>query len=183
MKESNMKRIAYSIVVILMAAGTGFPQQATQSVPLAEGLRLKYNVIKSRLTMAADTMPDAGYAFKPAPDTRSFAQLLAHAANRNLLWCSALKGESDPNKGNDIQEKSEKADVPKAEIVKALANSFAYCDGVISAQTDASLAKIVTQGPDKRARGLFVSGIIAHLNEVWGRESVYLSLKGLPTPE
>ncbi|SRR5689334_16477480 len=178
-----MKRIFFSMLMFVLLVETSTAQQEAQTISLAKGLQLRYAVIKSRLTEAAEKMPAAEFAFKPATDSRSFAQLLAHAANRNLLWCSALRGESDPNKNDDIQAKSERVDVPKAEIVKALAGSFEYCDQAIARETDATLAKIASQGQDRRARGLFISGVIAHLNEIWGRTSVYLSLKGLPTPE
>src|SRR5690242_16065071 len=140
-RSEEMKRIFFSMLMFVLLVETSTAQQEAQTISLAKGLQLRYAVIKSRLTEAAEKMPAAEFAFKPATDSRSFAQLLAHAANRNLLWCSALRGESDPNKNDDIQAKSERVDVPKAEIVKALAGSFEYCDQAIARETDATLAK------------------------------------------
>ena len=74
------------------------------------------------------------YAFKPTPEVRSFGQLLGHIADANYMICSIASGSKPP--GSSV----EKTKTTKADIGAGLAASFAYCDKVWSATTDASAA-------------------------------------------
>lgn len=80
-------------------------------------------------------MPEGGYAFKPTPEVKSFAQRTAHIARANLRTCAGLKGEA---KTLDTASKTAKSD-----LVTALQESFAYCDGVFQSLTDASAIEMV----------------------------------------
>jgi len=53
--------------------------------------QVKVNIIK-----AAEKMPPADYSFRPTPDIRSYAELIAHVADGNYLFCSAALGETNP---------------------------------------------------------------------------------------
>jgi hypothetical protein len=122
-------------------------------------------------------MPDGDYTFQPTKEVRTFGQLMGHAANSQFNTCSAAKGETNPNQGNDNEKKA-----TKAEFVKALADSFAYCDGAFSALTDASAVEFIKQGPNEVARGSALANLVAHSNEVYGNAIPYMRLKGLVPP-
>ena len=53
-------------------------------------------------------MPEADNAFKPAPEVRTFGQLIAHVADTQMAMCSMTKGEM---KRGDAASKTSKADL------------------------------------------------------------------------
>jgi uncharacterized damage-inducible protein DinB len=153
------------------------PAQMPAKVTLTAGLLRSYENIKRNLTEAAGKMPEAEYGFKPTPEVRAFGQLFGHVANAQFNACSVVKGEPNPNQGNDNEKKT-----TKAEFVKALADSFAYCDAAFSALTDENATQLVKQGQNEVARGSILAGVVAHDNEMYGTAAVYMRLKGLVPP-
>ena len=84
-----MKRLALLFTVLaLVFAGTSAFAQFTQKEMIAEWQRAK-DYTKSYL----DAMPEDGYAFKPTPEIRSFAQQMLHLADANYLFASSASGK------------------------------------------------------------------------------------------
>jgi hypothetical protein len=48
--------------------------------------------------------------------------------------------------------------------------------------TDESMVQLIKAGPVEGARGLLLSALITHGNEVYGTTAVYLRLKGIVPP-
>src|SRR5882672_6805401 len=44
-----------------------------------------------------DSMPEEGYSYKPAPESKSFGQQFLHLAGANLRYASVCIGKPDPN--------------------------------------------------------------------------------------
>jgi hypothetical protein len=57
---------------------------AQPSNPLTAGARFQYGIIKDCVSRAALKIPEADYAFRPTPEVRSVAQLIAHVADREI---------------------------------------------------------------------------------------------------
>ena len=93
------------------------------------------------------------------------------------MFCSTVKGETNPSQGQDLEKKTTKAD-----FVKVLADSFAYCDGAFSSLTDDNALQLVNQGQNQIARAAVLSNLIAHDNEEYGVITVYLRTKALVPP-
>src|SRR5690242_8999546 len=72
----------------------------TLSMSMAATARAMHASIRRNLAEAAESMPAEGYGFRPTPQVRTFAQLIGHVTNANLLFCSAAKGEPFPSKAN-----------------------------------------------------------------------------------
>ena len=159
------------------ASAQGMGQQAPQKISLASGLQRSYAGVKLNLTEMAAKMPEADYLFQPTKEVRTYGQLFGHVANAQFGACSAAKGEANPNQGNDNEKKA-----TKAEFVKALADSFAYCDPVFAALTDETAVQLVKQGMNEVARGSVLAGLNAHSNEMYGTGVVYMRLKGMVPP-
>jgi uncharacterized damage-inducible protein DinB len=166
---------ALLFAVGVAAAQTPAPASAPQSTGLADGLKRAWAGAKLNVTEAADKMPDANYSFKATPEVRSFGEIIGHIVNGNLLYCSRAKGEAPPK--SDAEKITGKAD-----LVKALNDSFATCDAVISTLTDEALLEKVKNGPNETARGVYISGVIAHVNEHYGNLVTYMRLKGMVPP-
>jgi uncharacterized damage-inducible protein DinB len=151
------------------------PAPPPQPTGLADGLKRAWAGAKLNVTESADKMTDANYAFKATPEVKSFGEIIGHITDGNLTYCSLAKGEAPP-KGD-----SEKL-ATKAELVKALNASFAMCDAVFSTLTDEALLEKVKAGPRETARGVFISAVIAHVNEHYGNLVTYMRLKGMVPP-
>ena len=66
--------------------------------------------------------------------------------------------------------------------MKALAESFAFCDGVFSGTNDENAAQFVKMGQGEIVRSAVMTGILAHNSEMYGIATVYLRAKGLVPP-
>ena len=111
------------IVLLLSVLLAGAEGQAQQANPLTGGARFHYGIIKGYVTRAAAKMPEGDYSFRPAAGVRTFAQLIGHLADSNFRLCSVLAGDDPP-----IDAGIERDKHAKAELMKALEESFAYCD-------------------------------------------------------
>jgi hypothetical protein len=156
------------------------PIPAGMKVGLATYVGFAYDGLKGDLLAAAAAMPEADYAFKPAAaaEMRTYGQLFSHVAEGQFGTCATLKGVANPVAGRSL-EKELRA---KAEIEKALADSFALCDGAVLGLTDATAADFVPVGKGHVAKGAVITGLLAHGSEMYGIATVYLRAKGLVPP-
>ena len=98
-------------------------------------------------------MPDADYSFKVGsmPEARTYGQLIAHIAQAQFGQCSGLTGVPNPMAGKNLEQELK----TKAELTKALADSFALCDKAFADVTDANATEMVKAGHERAdARGV-----------------------------
>jgi hypothetical protein len=174
------KRVFCSMTAVMLIAGAAAAQQpAGQKIGLATTLQRAYAAIKTNLTQSAEKMSEADYNSKPStmPEVRTFGKLFGHVANAQFGSCAAAKGVPNPNQGNDLETKT-----TKAEFVKALADSFAFCDEAFSTLTDQNALEMIKQGQNEVTRAGVLSNMIAHSNEMYGTSGVYLRAKGIVPP-
>ncbi|MEP7307220.1 MAG: DinB family protein [Acidobacteriota bacterium] len=175
-----MKRALCLASGMVLMASVSFAQGPGGGAPagIAVGLQRAYAALKTNLTQSAEKMSDADYGFKPTNEIRGYGQLWGHVANAQFGQCAQAKGVPNPNMGVDLEAKT-----TKAEFVKALADSFAFCDEAFSSLTDATAAELLTGGRGgPTARGAVLLGVIAHGNEMYGIGTVYQRMKGLVPP-
>ena len=142
-------------------------------------MQTAYGTLKGNMTQAAEKMPEANYGFKPGSDTelRTYGQWIGHQADNQFTNCAVIKGVSNPSPPQSNEKKTS-----KAELVKALANAFAFCDDAFSALTDQSALQLVKQGEGETARGGVASAMLAHGLESYGIVVVYLRANGIAPP-
>ena len=155
----------------------------TPSTPGALLVRLAQGAwanAKRDIVESADQMPEANYAYKPVDSVRTFGQILAHVADSNYFYCARAKGETAPSPDGRFEKEA----TTKAAIVKALADSVAYCDGVYGSLTEASVVEMVTppgaRNAIPRAQPLFANA--SHNVEHYGNLVTYFRMKGLVPP-
>jgi uncharacterized damage-inducible protein DinB len=161
------------------------PAQPPPPLDLATAIRNSHNNIKGNLLKSAEKVTEADYGFKPAgimPEVRTYGQFIGHIANANYLLCSRAKGEPSPSKV-DI----EKTVTARADLIKALTESLAYCDAVYETLTDASaVEKISMPGPNNTtrqvARAVPLMNNNSHNNEHYGNLVTYMRVKGIVPP-
>ena len=125
-------------------------------------------------------MPDADYMFKvgSTPEARTYGQLIAHIAQAQFGQCSGLTGVPNPMAGKNL----EKELTTKAELTKALAESYALCDKAFAAVTDANATEMVKAGNNEQTRAAALYGVIVHNNEIAGTAYAYLRSKNIVPP-
>lgn len=185
-----MKRTLALAAVFLLALGlrqasaqttdAGYADALTPS--LASVAKTMHATIRRNIVEAAEAMPAADYAFKPTPETRTFAQLIGHIINGQLFFCSQARQERSPNASNH------EALTDKAALVKALRDATVYCDQAYDATTDANFNQPVQMqagvgmGPASTVRGAILMFNTTHDNEHYGNIVVYMRLKGHVPP-
>jgi uncharacterized damage-inducible protein DinB len=189
-----MLLVVVCLLAMALPALAQMPAQgaAPTADPVAKALKASFDTVSGYLAKSAEKMPEANYSFKPTPEVRSFGEIVGHVANAQFSYCSRVKGEANPNQGNDFEKKTAKAD-----LVKAINDSNAYCSAVYGSMTDAMLLEAPPAGPPPpppaagakprppqppmpRLRPLL--GNITHDWEHYGNFVTYLRLKGLVPP-
>ena len=182
-----MKRVTFSAiaVAILLASGFAFAQAGGgqmqgQKIGIATSLQRGYATFKNNYTQAAEKMPDADYGFKPGTtaEARTFGAGIAHIAQAQFGQCSVLAGEPNPMQGKQLEQELK----TKAEITKALADSFAICDKAFAAVTDANATEMIKQGNNEVSRVAALYGVLVHGYEMAGTAYVYLRSKNIVPP-
>ncbi len=178
-----MKRVLFiaSAAVLLVAPlALSQPPGGGQKIGLATSLQRGYAGFKRNFTAAADKMPEADYTFKPGstPEARTYAQVIAHIAQAQFGGCSAIVGQPNPMQGKQLEQELK----TKADVTKALAESFAICDKAFEAVTDANATEMIKQGPNEVTRAAALYGVIVHGNELYGTAAVYLRSKNIVPP-
>jgi uncharacterized damage-inducible protein DinB len=169
-----------AIAIILLAGVATLPAQSQQPPPdtgYAATVRARWNGIKRNIAGSAEAMPETGFAFKPTPEVRTFGQLIGHLANEHYIFCSAMKGEKNPQESVDFEKKT-----TKAEFVKDINDSIAYCDAAYAAMKDD--AKLLAPLAPSRRDTLFSSMLlnVTHDSEHYGNLVTYLRMKGIVPP-
>lgn len=156
------------------------PAAAAAQNPISDTIREGWDGAKRNLTRSGEAMPDAKFTFKPVETVRSYGQIIAHVAGANYIFCAAARGEKAPY----AEDHFEKSATTKAAIMKALADSIAYCDAAYKAVTDKTAAEMVAApfGNGKAARASALIGNTGHLQEHYGNLVTYLRINGIVPP-
>ena len=162
-----------------VAAAAAAVVTASVSRPSAQGAGLKGDFIKEwegqkvTLVKIAEAMPDNKYSYKPTPAQRDFGGHVMHIAQINMMVLKML-GAKTP--APTINEKA----ATKAEMIKAMSESFDYGTAILNEQTDQTMAGSIAgppwMGPSTRAR--IYAFLIGHTQDTYGQMVVYLRLNG-----
>jgi uncharacterized damage-inducible protein DinB len=168
-----MKLIA---IALLCAAGVSAQSMQTSSKsPLISTSQFIYSIAKGDVLKSADKIPDALWSFRPTPDIRTVGELFAHIADGQYEFCSAADGKQ-------VDKGIEKSAKTKADIVAAVKDAFAYCDGVYAKMTDASAVEMMAIFGMKATRIGLMDFNTAHTMEHYGNLVTYMRLKGIVPP-
>jgi uncharacterized damage-inducible protein DinB len=167
-KFTSLLAVALSGCVIASAADIKNPLLASSSAFYAQ--------VKDDVLRSAEKMPEESYSFKPAPDVRTFGELLAHVADAQFLLCGIASG------GKPTMKSNEKTAKTKAEIVTALKDGFAFCDAQYAKLSDQDAAAIVSWFGQPRTKLGVLDFNTAHAFEHYGNMVTYMRIKGIVPP-
>jgi uncharacterized damage-inducible protein DinB len=168
------------LAVLVAVAGPGLAAaQEMQSHGHAGGITAiqpLYARVKDLYIRSAEAMPEEHYAYRPVATVRTFGEVLGHVANENYLFCANALGEKNPKDGTDYEKTTAKAD-----MVKAVRESFAYCDPAYQ-MAEAKAMEETTFFGNKGSRLWVLIFNVTHDSEHYGNIVTYMREKGLVPP-
>jgi hypothetical protein len=172
-----MKRVVtvFAIAAAIVAVAANRPAAQAPSIQ-AELLKDLTNQ-KDQMGKIADAMPEDKFGFKSTPAQRSYGEQIMHVAGANVMLFKALGSKATPPTMNP------KA-TAKAEILKALADSYDFGIAAVKEQTDQTMMQAV-QGPaflGSSTRTRVTYFVLNHAMDIYGQMAVYLRLNGIVPP-
>lgn len=163
----------YRSSMVVLIAALALPLQAEEN-PLSSEARQAWTRTRGFIVAAADKMPAESYGFKPAAESQSFGELVAHTASSAMTICSGFNGEA--------RQAGADASTAKADLVAVLGTAMAECDRAYASLTDANATEMIAgrRGPSTRLGALYRNTI--HLEHEYAQMAVHLRLKGLVPP-
>lgn len=160
------------VIVLVAAFAATLPLKAQN--PLSTEAQQAWSRTQGNIVAAAERMPEESYSFKPAPESQSFGELVAHTANSAMGACSGVNGAS--------KQAGADAKGSKAAMVAALKAAMAECEKAYGALTDANATDMIEGRRGKRSRLGTLYGNTIHIEHEYAQMAVHLRLKGLVPP-
>jgi uncharacterized damage-inducible protein DinB len=142
-------------------------KSAEESAPVQQpgdttgALRKSFTEVSGWVTKAADLAPADKYGYRPAPNVRSFGQLIAHIADSYNYFCAQAAGQNV-----QWSDAVEKGDTDKATLAQKLKQASDACNAAYS-------------GGGRT--GALVENV-GHTNLHYGNIITYLRMLGLTPP-
>jgi hypothetical protein len=169
-----MKRLSTMIMAAMLAAACAI--QAQEANPLSANMKASWTNIRDLLSRMAEAMPEENYRFKATPEVQDFGQRMAHAVSFNMRGCAMAKGEQ--------KSVTFSAAPTRTEVLAAMKDANAECDGVFNSLTDADLMTMINagRGGQRLKQAVLQGTVLEHSQEMYGYMAVYLRLKGIVPP-
>jgi uncharacterized damage-inducible protein DinB len=128
-----------------------------------------------------DAMPEAGYALKPKPEMRSFAQQMLHLTDANYAFTAAVTGDKSPV---GLGEAEKSTDQSKASVTGMVMAGYDFVIAGIKKLTPEQLnEKIKMFGRFEMTKGNAVGKCFEHQTHHRGQTTVYIRLAGATPPQ
>ena len=168
------------VVTVLVLLGTNPALAQTPSFPATSFLTPTKATWESTRTLVlgiVEIMPEDKYDFKPTPAVRTFREVLVHLIGENYTFFSRVSGD---NLGSNARFDTLKS---RAEILKALRESYDYGAGVWAGLTEEKALEMVAgRGGQPTQRWAAILGVIQDNMNHYGNLVVYLRLNGIVPP-
>jgi uncharacterized damage-inducible protein DinB len=172
-----MTRVFRSLAVIAVAVALVTAVPAAQTASIQADFLKDWTDQKDTLMKIANEMPEAKYSFKATPPQRDFGGHVMHIAQINMFVLKTLNAKAAAPAINDRA-------TSKADVMKAMADTFDYGIAILKEQTDQTMIGTVAgppwMGPSTRAR--IFEFLVGHTQDTYGQMVVYLRLNGLVPP-
>ena len=156
------------------------PPPPPPSTAIVSSLKFGYDEVKDYVTKAAEQIPEAKYSYQPTKEVRTIGKLIGHISDGNYLICGYSSGQAGP--GTSAEQSLTK----KADLQKALAESFAFCDKAFAGLTNDVVGgqdvtmTVINNAKTTRA-GAFAFNS-AHAMEHYGNLVTYMRINKMVPP-
>ncbi|HKM79587.1 MAG TPA: DinB family protein [Candidatus Acidoferrum sp.] len=146
----------------------------------SEAVLEQWNDIGRKLIAMAEDFPEDKYAYKPAPESRTFGASLLHAAASMYYFTDIAEGKK-PRYADDPKQDNLKT---KAQIVAFVKQCVVDGAAAIKKKGDQGLNEAVNDGGPHLDRLYDLAyGLIEHSGEHYGALVVYYRNNGMVPPE
>jgi uncharacterized damage-inducible protein DinB len=171
----SMHKRLTMVLAVLIVSTVGAQVPSVQDGALQDWTRLKDTMMK-----ISDAMPEDKFAFRATPQQRSFGEQILHVAEANVNQMGRLGSKA-------VAPTVNMKATAKADILKALADSFDFGTAALKEQTDQTMVGPATStqfdrfmGPSTKVRVVYY--VIGHTWDIYGQMVVYLRLNGITPP-
>ena len=146
---------------------------------------VKHWKVTADFTMAvAKAMPVESWGFRPNAEEMRFGELFPHIASANFNACSNASGAQRPPVPEEIQKAmAEKRPADRDLVLKFLADSFKFCNDIVSNMTTEKLEGVTGLTTRKMSGFEWLWAYFTHTAHHRGQAEVYLRVKGIKPPE
>jgi hypothetical protein len=165
----------------LRAQDTGAKKPDTKpALSPSEAVLHHWNSIGRKLIAMAEDFPEDKYSYKPAPESRTFGEILVHAAASMYYFTDTAEGK-EPRYPDDPKQDNLKT---KAQIVVFVKQCVADGADEIQKKGDKGLQETVNTGGPHLVRLYDLAyGLIEHSGEHYGALVVYYRNNRMVPPE
>jgi uncharacterized damage-inducible protein DinB len=167
--------VLLSVAAFSLAVAQSKPAPAAAN-PFVSDMKMQLVMVKGYITKAAAEVPENLYAYKATAEVRSFGQMFGHIADSNYEICAAAAGQKPPVEG------IEKSTTAKADLVKALGESFSYCEKIFDGTSDADAAKMIDSFGRQHPKMAVLTFNTSHDWEHYGNIVTYMRLNKMVPP-
>jgi len=151
-----------------------------QTVSVQDGALRDWTSQRDTLMKIASAMPEDKSGFRPTPAQRTWNEQILHIAQANVIQMGRLGSKAAAPEINMNA-------TSRAEVLKALLDSFEFGTAALKEQTDATIVQQAANtrfdqfmGPSARVRVVYY--VIGHTWDIYGQMAVYLRLNGITPP-
>ena len=171
-----MRYAVRSYLIVLAFIACAIVRPAAQATGIKDEVLKDWLGMKDTMMKISNEMPEDKFSYKSTPPQRNYGEQILHVAIVNVGLLKSIGGKAMPPAVN-MKATS------KAEILKALSDSFDYGTALINEQTPETMVQAVKAGflgESTRSRVFYT--IIGHAWDIYGQMAVYLRLNGHVPP-
>ncbi|RQO75551.1 damage-inducible protein DinB [Pedobacter sp. KBW06] len=128
-----------------------------------------------------DAMPESGYALKPTPEMRSFAEQVLHLGDANYAFASAATGVKSPVGQGELEKTNDKSKTNVSNLVLA---SYDFVIDHVKQLSEAQLNETTKLfGKFDMSKRMALAKAFEHQAHHRGQTTVYLRLAGVKPPQ
>ena len=169
-------KFRFPAMVALVAAMVFLKAAAAQCQVLGP-LTAQWNSTRDLILHVVEVVPEDKYDFKPTPEVRSFREQFVHIVGENYLFMGFVTGDKpgDPARFDNLKT--------KAEITKALTDSYEYGSKALAALTEQTATQAVPafRGQPMQRWAIAMMNIADNMDH-YGNLVVYMRLNGIVPP-
>jgi uncharacterized damage-inducible protein DinB len=128
-----------------------------------------------------DIMPESGYALKPTPEMRSFAEQMLHLTDANYGFAAAVSGEKSPVGFGESEKTMDKS---KANVTKLVMAGYDFVINSIKKMNPAQFDETIKLFERfEMNKGTALTKLFEHQTHHRGQTTVYIRLAGAKPPQ
>jgi uncharacterized damage-inducible protein DinB len=169
-------KISKLLLALLFAVAFSFAQAQTA----VDDMVKEWERAKAYTKEYLDAMPEAGYALKPTPEMRSFAEQMLHLTDANYGFSSAVSGEKRPFAPGESEKVADKS---KANVTNLVMAGYDYVINTVKKLTPEQLnEKLKLFDRFEMTKGMALAKVFEHQTHHRGQTTVYIRLAKATPP-